>query len=81
MFLQRPNYAMVGRSHASPDGGGFPGAAHRLAAGGYPTNVATRRQTVEVFLVRPTAWQRMATIPTNVAASRSRDDKLRSSSQ
>jgi hypothetical protein len=31
MFLQRPNYAMVGRSHASPDGGGFPGDAHRLA--------------------------------------------------
>ena len=31
MFLQRPNYAMVARSHASPDGGGFPGAAHRLA--------------------------------------------------
>ena len=27
-----------------------------------PTNVATRRQTVEVFLVMPTAWQRMATL-------------------
>jgi hypothetical protein len=38
MFLQRPNYAMVGRSHASPDGGGFPGDAHRLAAGGFDSN-------------------------------------------
>jgi hypothetical protein len=27
-------------------------------------NVATRRQTVDVFLVTPTAWQRMATIAT-----------------
>ncbi len=38
MFLQRPNYAMVGRSHASPDGGGFPGAAHRLAPDGFDSN-------------------------------------------
>ena len=38
MFLQRPNYAMVARSHASPDGGGFPGDAHRLAADGYDSN-------------------------------------------
>ena len=30
------------------------------------TDVATRRQTVDVFLATPTAWQRMATIAADV---------------
>ncbi|MEY2612767.1 MAG: hypothetical protein RL069_1579 [Planctomycetota bacterium] len=49
MFLQRPNYAMVGRSHASPDGGGFPGAAHRLAADGYDCNGLLRLQRMSTI--------------------------------
>jgi len=53
MFLQRPNYAMVARSHASPDGRGFPGDAHRLAADGYDSNGLLR-------------FQRITTIPTDV---------------
>ena len=67
----------LGRSHLSPDGGGFTRAAvHRLAADGYAWQrvatgsgwfgalaVATCRQTVEGLLAPlSTAWQRMATI-------------------
>ena len=62
----------LGRTHLSPDGGGFTCAAvHRLAANGYDStagdsgssDVATCRQTVEALLAPlSTAWQRMATI-------------------
>jgi len=44
---------------------GSPDHPHRLAKGGYElqhaSTVATRRQTVDVFLATPTAWQRVAT--------------------
>jgi hypothetical protein len=48
------------RSHRSPDGGDFPRNIHRLAAVATfsVVSVATARQTVEIFLATPTAWQR-----------------------
>jgi hypothetical protein len=68
----RGKAAFLGRSHLSPDGGGFTRAAvHRLAADVYDSTagdsgssaVATCRQTVEALLAPlSTAWQRMSTI-------------------
>ena len=65
-------FRFPGRSHLSPDGGGFTRAAvHRLAADVYDSTagdsgssaVATCRQTVEALLAPlSTAWQRMSTI-------------------